>query len=227
MMTRLGSWNGWLSGRSAGAPDVAQFGAGGNTRWSTFLKAHWAVLAASDFLSVEVWTGKGLVTHYVLFVINLADRAVQVLGLTTNPNEAWMLQMTRNAFDCEHGSLCDMRYLIVDRDTKYSHCFRQLASSQGIDVIRLPPRSPNLNAYAERFVRSVKEECLKRMIFLGQASLRRTLSEYVIHYHHERDHQGLNNRLIRPNTADPGSRGAVRRRRRLGGMLNYYEQVTA
>ena len=200
---------------------------GKRTRWSTFLKAHWAVLAASDFLSVEVWTGKGLVTHYVLFVINLADRAVQVLGLTANPNEAWMLQMTRNAFDCEHGSLCDMRYLIVDRDTKYSHGFRQLISSQGIEVIRLPPRSPNLNAYAERFVRSVKEECLKRMIFIGQASLHRALSEYVIHYHHERNHQGLNNRLIRPNTADPGSRGVVRRRRRLGGMLNYYERVTA
>lgn len=114
-----------------------------------------------------------------------------------------------------------MRYLIVDRDTKYSHGFRQLISSQDIEVIRLPPRSPNLNAYAERFVRSVKEECLNRMIFIGQASLRRALSEYVIHYHHERNHQGLNNRLIRPNTADPGSRGVVRRRRRLGGMLNY------
>ena len=198
---------------------------GKRTRWSTFFKAHWAVLAASDFLSVEVWTGKGLVTHYVLFVITLADRAVQVLGLTTNPNEAWMLQMTRNAFDYEHGLLCDMRYLLSDRDTKYSEGFRQIISSQGIEVIRLPPRSPNLNAYAERFVRSIKEECLNRMIFIGQASLRRALSVYVVHYHHERNHQGLGNRLIRPNTTETSSRGAVRRRRRLGGMLNYYERV--
>lgn len=85
-------------------------------------------MAASDFLSVEVWTGKGLVTHYGLSVISLADRAVQVLGLTTNPNEAWMLQMTRNAFDCERVALCGMRYLIIDRDTKYSHGFCQLIS---------------------------------------------------------------------------------------------------
>ena len=200
---------------------------GRRTRWSTFLKAHWAVLAASDFLSVEVWTGKGLVTHYLLFVINLADRAVQVLGLTTNPNEAWMLQMTRNAFDCEQGILCDMRYLIIDRDTKYSDGFRQLISSQGIEVVRLPPRSPNLNAYAERFDRSVKEECLNRMIFIGQSSLRRAISAYVVHYHHERNHQGLSNRLIRPSGAESDSRGTVRLRRRLGGMLNYYERVAA
>lgn len=95
-------------------------------------------MAASDFLSVEVWTGNGLVTQHVLFVINLADRAIQVLGLTISPNGAWMLQMTRNAFDCEHGQLCDMRYLIIDRDTKYCNSFRQLFSSQGIELIRLP-----------------------------------------------------------------------------------------
>ena len=135
--------------------------------------------------------------------------------------------MTRNAFDYENGLLCDMRYLIIDRNTKYSDRFRQLISSQGIEVIRLPPRSPNLNAYAERFVRSIKVECLSRMIFIGQASLRRALSEYVVHFHHERNHQGLRNRLIRPITAETGSRGAVRRRRRLGGMLNYYERVAA
>jgi len=174
-----------------------------------------------------VWTGNGLVTYYVLFVINLADRAVQVLGMTTHPNEAWMLQMTRNAFDCESGLLCDKGYLIIDRDTKYSHGFRRLIASQGIEVIRLPPRSANFNAYAERFVRSVKEECLNRMIFIGQASLRRALSEYVVHDHHERDHQGLSNRLIRPIMASTSTRGAVRRRRPLGGMLNYYELIAA
>ena len=200
---------------------------GKRTRWSTFLKAHWAVLTASDFFCVEVWTPRGLVTHHLLFVISLVDRAVQILGITTNPNEAWMLQVIRNGFDCEEGLLCEKRYLIIDRDAKYSDGIRRLIVSHGIEVIRLPPRSPNLNAYAERLVRSIKEECLNRMIFLGQASLRRAVSEYVVHYHHERNHQGLSNRLIRPIVADTDNRGAVRRRRRLGGMLNYYGRMAA
>ena len=114
------------------------------TRWSTFLRAHWKVLAASDFLTVEVWTGRGLVTHYLLFLISLADRVVEVLGVTAKPDEAWMLQVGRNAIDCEKGSLCGKRYLIIDRDTKYTEQFRRLIREAGTEVIRLPPLSPNL-----------------------------------------------------------------------------------
>ena len=167
------------------------------TTWSTFLKAHWKVLAASDFLTVEVWTGTGLVTHYLLLVISLVDRVVQIAGITTRPDEAWMLQVARNLVDEEAGVLHAKRCLIVDRDTKYSDQFRRLIRDNGTKVIRLPPTSPNLNAYAERFVRSIRLECLNQMIFIGEASLRRAVAEYVAHYHGERNHQRLNNRLIR------------------------------
>src|SRR4030081_662009 len=108
------------------------------TPWSTFLKANWKVLAASDFLTVEVWTGRGLVTHYLLFVISLADRVVNVAGITTRPDESWMLQIARNETDSQAGALHTKRYLIVDRDTKYSWQFRRLIQDNGTKVIRLP-----------------------------------------------------------------------------------------
>jgi transposase InsO family protein len=152
------------------------------TTWSTFLRAHWKVLAASDFLTVEVWTGRGLVTHYLLFMISLADRVVNIAGITTRPDESWMLQIARNETDPQAGALHAKRYLIIDRDTKYSEQFRRLIRDNGTKVIRLPPMSANLNAYAERFVRSIKDECLDRMIFVGQASLRRAVAEYMDHY---------------------------------------------
>jgi len=106
-----------------------------------------------------------------------------------------MLQVPRNVTDAQSGALRSKRYLIIDRDTKYSEQFRRLIRDEGTNVIRLPPRSPNLNAYAERFVRSIKEECLDRIIFVGQASLCRVVREYVQHYHRERNHQGLENRI--------------------------------
>jgi transposase InsO family protein len=197
------------------------------TTWSTFLKAHWKVLAASDFFTVEVWTPRGLVTHYVLFVISVAERAVHIAGISTRPNEEWMLQMGRNLIDEEGGALAAKRYLIIDRDMKYTRRFRRLVEEGGIEVIRLPPMSPNLNAYAERFVRSIKNECLRRMIFIGQASLRRAIGEYMAHYHEERNHQGLENRLIRPAPTHSANTGCIQRRRRLGGMLHYYYRAAA
>jgi len=196
------------------------------TPWSTFLKTHWKVLAASDFLTVEVWTGRGLVTHYLLFIISLADRVVNIAGITTRPDESWMLQVARNMTDAQSGALHAKRYLIIDRDTKYSEQFRRLIGDEGTKVIRLPPRSPNLNAYAERFVRSIKDECLDRMIFIGQASLRRAVAEYMGHYHAERNHQGLENQLIVPTTIQ-ATDGAVHRHARLGGTLNFYYRKAA
>jgi putative transposase len=149
------------------------------------------VLAASDFFTVEVWTPRGLLAHYVLFVISVAERAVHIAGITTRPDEAWMLQVGRNLIDEEGGALASKRYLIIDRDTKYKRQFRRLVEEGRTEIIRLPPMSPNLNAYAERFVRSIKNECLSRMIFIGQASLRRAIGEYMAHYQEERNHQGL------------------------------------
>ena len=136
------------------------------------------MLAASDFFAVEVWTAKGLVTHYVMFVISLADRVVSIAGITTRPDESWILQIGRNLTDAQSGALHAKRYLLIDCDSKYSEQFRRLIRDSGTKVIRLPPMSPNLNAHAERFVRSIKNECLDRMIFVGQESLRRAVAEY-------------------------------------------------
>jgi putative transposase len=147
-----------------------------DTKWWTFLKAHWKSFAASDFFGVEVWTSRGLITHYVLFAISLVDRVVHIAGITTRPDEAWMLQVARNLMD-EEGALASKRYLILDRDTKYSERSRKFLNESGVEVIRLPPMSPNLNSRVERVVRSIKEECLKKMIFVAQASLRRAIGE--------------------------------------------------
>ena len=197
------------------------------TTWSTFLRAHWKVLAASDFFAVEVWTPKGLITYYVLFVIGMADRVVHVVGITTRPDEAWMLQACRGLLDVESGALAMKRYLIIDRDTKYTEQFRRRVEEGGTEVIRAPALSPNLNAYAERFVRSIKGECLDKMIFVGQASLRRAIGEYMAHYHEERNHQGLGNRLIGPAPPRAAKTALIQRRPRLGGMLNYYHRAAA
>jgi putative transposase len=130
----------------------------------------------------------------MLFVIDLSTRQVTLCGMTTNPNDLWMLQISRNLPDMQSGALRDKRFLIVDRDAKYSATFQQTLEREGIGVIRLPPRSPNLNAYAERFVRSVKEECVSKIIPIGSDMLGRSLREYINHYHRERNHQGIGNR---------------------------------
>jgi putative transposase len=195
--------------------------------WSVFLKAHCKALVASDFFSVEVWSWHGLVTYYVLFTIELATRKVWIGGITTHPDTNWMLQMGRNAVDAVDGPLLGKRYLIIDRDTKYCEGFRQMLAREGIKVIRLPPRSPNLNAYAERFVRSIKEECLSKMIPIGQGMLRRALREYLEHYHRERKHQGIGNVLLMQPSTETSHQGAVTPRQRLGGLLNYYDRAAA
>jgi len=123
---------------------------GKQTRWSTFLKAHWECVSATDFLSVEVCTVRGLVTHYVLFFINVASRSVHIGGITPHPDNGWMAQVARNVTDTYDGFLRDKRYLIMDRDTKYSDAFRGIITRAGTNVVRLPPRSPNLKAYASQ-----------------------------------------------------------------------------
>jgi len=135
--------------------------------------------------------------------------------------------MGRNLLDVFDGPLLGKQHLIVDRDTKYCAEFRQMLAREGVQVIRLPPRSPNSNAHAERCVRSVKEECLSKMIPIGQRMLRRALHEYVAHYHLERNHQGLGNELITPRLASERRDGPITRRPRLGGILNYYERLAA
>jgi putative transposase len=199
----------------------------GHTRWSTFLNAHWECLTATDFLSVEVFTFKGLITYYLLFFIDIASRKVHVAGITPHPDTAWMTQIARNATDTHDGFLRDKRYLIMDRDTRYSDAFRGIITRAGTDVVRLPPRSPNLNAFAERFVRSIKEKCLNQMIFVGRASLQHAVTHYLTHYHSERNHQGLGNRFPIPSRLMNNPGLPVKRRERLGGMLSYYHREAA
>ena len=125
------------------------------------------------------------------------------------------------------GFLRDATHLIHDRDPLFTRAFDQILKGVGITPLRLPPRSPNLNAYAERFVRSIKEECLERVVLLGEQHLRLLVREYVEHYHRERNHQGLGNRLLSEPPPPPDSDADVRRRRRVGGLLNYYHREAA
>ena len=121
----------------------------------------------------------------------------------------------------------DCRYLLHDRDTKYTRSFRAIIASGRVEPLALPARCPNLNAYAERWVRSVKEECLSKVILFGERSLRRVLSEYVAHYHAERNHQGKDNVLLFPRDTDVCRAGPVECRERLGGLMRYYHQEAA
>jgi transposase InsO family protein len=154
---------------------------GKRTTWARFLKAHWDVLAAADFFTVEVWGLRGLVTFYVFFVIELESRKIEIAGITPGPSEPWMMQIGRNLTDPIDGFLTGKKHLILDRDSKFALAFRDLLKHSGIQVVRLPHRSPNLNAYAERFVRSIKDECLNRLIFFGERSLRKATREFVAH----------------------------------------------
>ena len=200
---------------------------GERTTWSQFLKAHWSMLAAADFFTVEVWGPRGLVTFYVFFVIELATRRIEIAGITPGPNEAWMMQIGRNVTDPIDGFLAEKELLILDRDSKYAAAFRNLLKDSGITVVQLPPRSPNLNAYAERFVRSIKDECLNRMILFGEQSLRKATREYAAHYHRERNHQGIDNRLIERGNRSDSACSAIECAQRLGGMLRFYHRAAA
>ena len=181
------------------------------------------VLTATDFFTAEVWTRAGLVTYYVLFFVRLSTRRVHIAGMTPNPHEDWMVQTARNVSMIDTGFLQAGDYLIHDRDTKYCAKFIETLEAVEIKSVKLPARSPNLNAYAERWVRSVKDECLSKLILFGEASLRRALSEYLAHYHGERNHQGKGNLILFPSGGPPGT-GPIRRKQRLGGLLNYYHR---
>src|SRR2546428_886233 len=171
------------------------------TTWKEFIRTHMDVLVATDFFTAEVWTLGGLVTYYILFFIHLGSRKVHVAGVTPHPNAAWMVQVARNVTMEEWGFLSPGQYLIHDWDTKFCAAFQQIIDDTGVERVVLPPRSPNLNAYAERWVRSVKEECLSRLILFGEAPLRHALTQYVQHVHHDRNHQGKNNRLLLPGVS--------------------------
>jgi transposase InsO family protein len=190
------------------------------TIWQTFLRAHWGAIVGADFFTTEVWTCRGLVTLYMVFVIDLASRRVRILGTTPHPEETFMRQIVRTLTMAD-GESC--RVLICDRDAKWSATVRDRLREAGIRVVQTPYQAPNANAHAERVVRSIKEECLDRMILLGERHFRHAVSEFAAHYHRERNHQGLENALIERPPMVHG--GRIHRQQRLGGLLNYYRRA--
>jgi putative transposase len=159
------------------------------TTWQEFLTAHRDVLAAADFFTVEVWTAGGLTRFAVLFVIDLATRRVEIAGILPEPDSAWVIQWGRQLTDPVDGCLRGKRFLLHDRDPSFTDAFADTLAAAGVETLRLPPRPPDLNAYAERFVRTIKESCLNRRILVGERSLRAAIYEFGEHYHHERNHQ--------------------------------------
>jgi transposase InsO family protein len=197
--------------------------------WREFIRSHMEVLAAVDFFTVEVWTVGGLMTYYVLTFMRVASRRVCIAGITTSPDRRWMEQMARNMSLADVGFLNGCRYLLHDRDAKFCAAFVGILEAVGIKAIKLPPRSPNLNANLERWHRSVKEECLSKLILFGEASLRQVLWQYVDHFHGERNHQGKGNVILFPMPADRigESTGEIQTRERLGGLLKFYYRQAA
>jgi transposase InsO family protein len=197
------------------------------TTWKEFLTQHWDLIVAADFFTIEVWTRRGLQRFFILFFMELSTRKVEIAGIASSPNGLWMNQIGRNLTDTVDGLLKGKRYLVHDRDPLFTTEFLNMLADTGVASVKIPPRSPNLNAYAERFVRTIKESCLNRLILFGEHSVRTATSEFIAHYHVERNHQGLRNRLISPEPLTGSVAGAVERRERLGGLLNYYYRSAA
>ena len=158
----------------------------------------------------------------MLFVIDLKSRHVHLAGITTSPDSGFMAQVARNLTDVGDGFLRLHRALILDRDTKFTAEFKRILDDAGVRVVLTPKEAPNCNAFAERFVLSIKSECLCRMIFFGEASLRRAITEHLVHYYAERAHQGIGNV---PIAGTPHGAGEIECRERLGGILKHYHRA--
>jgi putative transposase len=196
------------------------------TTWKTFLQSHWQSLAACDFFSVEAWTWTGLQRFLVFFVIELATRKVEIVGIHADPCETQMLQWARNLTDAQDGFLKGKRILIHDRDPLFTKKFSDTLRAADVRALKLPKRSPNLNPYAERFCLSIKSECLDKMILCGEKHVRYVVSEYVEHFLRERPHRVLGRRIIEPEIPMP-TEGEVLCHERLGGLLKTYYRKAA
>ena len=191
--------------------------------WRTLLRAPWQQFAATDFFSAEVWTPFGLRTYHVLLVIDRSTRRVHLAGITRNPHEGFMGQVARALTDVFDGFQAKHRFLICDRDAKFTAQFCKILGDAEVNVIRTTKLAPNYNAYAERFVRSIKSECLSRMMLFGEAGLLRAVTESLEHYNRERPHQGIGNEVIE-GTGAVGT-GPVQCSERLGGILKSYRRA--
>ena len=189
------------------------------------MKSHADVIAAADFFAVDVWTKRGLVTHDVLFVIHHATRAVEIAGVTTSPDGNFMARVARNLTDNVDGFLRNMKYLILDNDRLFTAKSCSILDEAGAKVVRTAIQAPNMNAVAERFVGSVKRECLSKLILFGDRHLQRVLSNYADHYNQDRPHQSLDNNPIQPRPSDQSNEGEIVADERLGGLLRSYRRV--
>jgi len=189
--------------------------------WREFVRQHADQILACDFFCVDtVW----MTRLYVLFFIEIGSRRVHLAGCTYSPNEAWVLQQARNlAWKLQDGELGAKKFLLRDRDTKFTAAFDEVFRSEGVEVVRLPYRAPRANSVAERFVGTARRECLDHLLIFGRRHLEGVLTELVDHYHRAHPHQGLDQRLPWP-PADviPLPTGPVERRDRLGGLLHEY-----
>jgi putative transposase len=163
----------------------------------------------------------------VLFFIDLSTRRVEIAGVASHANGLWMSHIGRNVTDAEDGILNGKRYLIHDRDPLFTAEFQSILAGVGVRSVKLPPQSPNLNAFAERWIRSIKSECLSKLVVFGETSLRRAITEFATRYHYERNHQGKANLLLfpAPGCRRPCHRAPIRCRQRLGGLLKYYSRA--
>ena len=200
---------------------------GRNTTWKQFIESHWDTLAATDLFTIDIATLFGIKTFYVLFVMHLSTREVHIAGITQNPNESFMLQCARQLTDAEDGFLNGIRSIIHDRDTKYIEQFDCLLKDSGAEAVLISPKSPNLNAHGERFVRSIKNECLSRLMCFTEEQMRYVVNHNSEHYHHERNHQGLDNVIPFPGPGVGADSGTVNMSERLGGMLKHYYREAA
>jgi putative transposase len=190
--------------------------------WSQFLKAQAKGLLASDFFTVETAT---LRRYYVLFVIEIERRVVHVLGVTANPDGPWVVQVARSfASDLEDAGR-RFRFLIRDRDSKFTATFDAVLASVGIEAVQTPVASPRANAFAERFVRTVREDCLDHVLFVSRRQLEAVLAEYVRHYNAARPHRGLGLEQPVPRLVQSTTEGRVVRREVLGGLIHEYERA--
>lgn len=191
--------------------------------WKKFLKSHWNVLSATDFLSVEILTPFGLHRCMILFFIDICTRKVELGGVKINPNGEWMKQVARNQTDCFDGFLNGKKYLICDRDKLYTKEFCNILKSSGVTVKRTPSFNPLANIYSEVFVKCIKYECLNKMIFLSESQVRYAAESFVAYYNKERPHLGIGGKMIEPHEQPPD--GKIIKFKRLGGLLNSYRRV--
>jgi putative transposase len=193
------------------------------TTWNEFIRAHWDSLSAIDFFTKDIWTKHGLVRYMVLVVIDYKTRKVEIAGIIPQADGNWMKQVARNLSDPANGFLKNKKYLIHDRDPLFTNEFKEILRAGGVNCKRTSVASPNMSPFVERFVRSIKSECINKMLIFGEKHLRYCISEYISHYHTERPHQGIGNNIIEP-LPQPKD-GKIVCQERLGGLLKSYRRV--